>query len=368
VAPPLDASSTYLLDDEAYALRASGRSDEATIYTREGNPTLRRVEAHLAALDGAPGALLFASGQAALHAMLLATVRRGERVVAARSSYGGTISLLRALAPSLDFGLDEADLADPDAARATLSSTARLVICESISNPMLEVADLGLLAELARTAGALFAVDATFASPIAQRPLEHGAGVVVHSATKYLGGHSDLVGGVLCGSAELLREAWKWRALAGGCMDPRAAQLLERGLKTLHLRVARQSATASAVARFLAEREDVSAVHHPSLVDHSTHALAAKMLDHPGGVVSFVLPGGDAAALALVRRLRVFTEASSLGGVESLASLPANMSHADLSREERAAAGIAPGLVRLSIGVEDEADLVADLRQALDGA
>ncbi len=364
---PLVRSVTFRLDDEAYALRAAGRSREARIYARETSPSVESLERRLAALEGAPRALAFASGMAALHALVLALLERGDHAVVSRDVYGGTAALVRELAPRL--GVDvTAARPTADDVRAALRPTTRAVFCESISNPTLEVADVPALAAVARAAGARLVVDATFATPILQRPLELGADAVMHSATKFLGGHGDVVAGVVCGGEELVERCWTWRTRAGACLDPEAAWLVERSLATLALRVRAQSDGAAAVAAFLARHPRVERVHHPSLDTHPTAAVARRVLAGGGGMVSFVARGGDAAALALVRRLRLFQEAASLGGVESLASLPHNMSHVGLDERERAERGIAPGLVRLSIGLEDPRDLVDDLRSALDAA
>ena len=365
LAGPIVRGTAFLLDDEAYALRAAGRSTEAWIYGREKSPTVEDVERRLAALDGAERALVFGSGLAAMHALLMARLARGDRLLAARQLYGGTLGLLRELLPRMDVGLDLFDVTRPDEAAAALTERTALVFCESVSNPTLEVADVRALARLAHEHGALLAIDATFATPIAQRPLELGADLVHHSASKYLGGHDDLLAGVVCGSAEALAPVQAWRTRTGATLDPEAAFLLDRGLKTLHLRMAAHTAGAGAVAERLAAHPRVHRVLYPGRPDHPTHATAAEQLELAGGMVAFVVAGGDAAALRVARALELFVEAGTLGGVESLVSVPAAMSHVSLSPEERLAAGIEPGLVRLSVGIEDPADLIADLESAL---
>jgi len=365
--PPIVRSSIFVCDDATYAERAAGRGDRARCYTRENNPTLEAVEERLARLEGAERALAFASGQAALHALLMAALERGQRVVVFRQIYGGTIDLLKRLCPKLDVELALVEVNDLEALARHCDGRLRLVVCESLSNPLTAVADLPRVAELlrARAPNALLAVDATLASPVAQTPLALGADVLWHSATKYLGGHSDLIGGVVAGRVPFLHEVWSWRTKAGGCMDPDPAYLMDRGLRTLALRVAAHSANALSVARFLEGHARVERVHYCGLASHPQHALARALLRYTGGLLSFVVRGGDGAALALIRRLELFSEAASLGGVESLASRPRDLSQVALSEGERAAAGLAPGLVRLSVGIEDAADLVADLAQAL---
>lgn len=366
---PIVRSSIFQLDDAIYAERAAGHPERTHVYTRETNPTLEAVEARLAALEGAQRALVFASGMAALHAVLMATLERGDEVLVFRQIYGGTIELCRELLPRLGVALALVDVNDWRALEREAGPRTRLVLCESISNPLTAVADLPRLAALLRERAprAAIAVDATLASPIAQRPLEHGAAVVWHSATKVLAGHSDLIGGVVAGNGELMDRVWKWRYHAGGCMDPEAAFLLDRGLKTLGLRVRAHSENALAVARFLAGHPEVAQVNYCGLESHPHHALARSLLAHTGGLLSFVVKRGDEAALALLRRLTLFAEAASLGSVESLANRPRDLSHAALSEEERAKAGIAPGLVRVSVGIEDPDDLIADLGGALAG-
>jgi cystathionine gamma-lyase len=368
--PPIVRSTTFQLDDAAYALRAAGRSGEARIYARETSPTLEAVERRLAALEGADGALCFASGTAAMHALLLAALEQGDHVVASAELYGGTRVLLTRLLPRLGASFTAVDQGDARATERAFTARTKLVLTESIANPTIAVADVPLLAELAHAHGALLAVDATFASPVVQQPLALGADVVHHSATKYLAGHTDVTAGVLAfrGQPALARAAWSWRTGAGGCADPEAAFLLDRGLRTLHLRMRAHSENAARVAAFLAGRPEVLCVNHPSLPQHPSHAVGERVLRLPSGMLSFVLGGGDAAALRFARALELIVEAASLGGVESLVSLPFNMSHSHFNAAERAAMGVPPGMVRLSVGIEDPDDLVADVAQALDRA
>jgi cystathionine beta-lyase/cystathionine gamma-synthase len=365
--PPIVRSSIFCLDDQVYAERAAGHADRVLCYTRENNPTVAAAEAHLAALEGAERALLFASGQAALHAILMASLERGQRVVVFRQIYGGTLELAKLLLPRLEVELVAIDVNDLAALARVADERLALVLCESLSNPLTCVADLPRIAELltARAPRARLAVDATLASPLGQRPLEWGAHFVFHSATKYLGGHSDLIGGAVAGSEEALREIWRWRTKAGGCMDPDPAYLLERGLRTLALRWTAQSENALHLARWLEGHPRVRRVHYCGLSSHPHHELARRLLHQSGGLFSFVVDGGDEAALAVIRRLELFVEAASLGGVESLASRPRDLSQVGLSAEERARAGLEPGLVRLSVGIEDRNDLEHDLRRAL---
>jgi cystathionine beta-lyase/cystathionine gamma-synthase len=366
VVAPLVQSTTFLLDDASYGHMLEGRVDQALIYTRLGNPTLDVVQERLASLEGTEHALVFASGMAAIHAALLSCLPRGGAILAHRELYGSTWDLMaNQLAP---YGI-RTQLVDLDDAKARAAALAQhkpqVVYCESVSNPTLHVADLPAIAKDAHAAGAKLLVDATFASPALQRPAELGADLVLHSATKYLGGHSDLTAGVVAGSRAELKPIYRWLQLAGGCLDPHAAALLERGLKTLPLRMQAHCANACGLALHLAGHARVAQVLHPSLAAHPSHATARKLLPGSGGMLSFVVQGGDAAALRFVRALELALEASSLGGVETLVSLPFNTSHARFTPEQRTAARIPPGFVRVSVGVEDLADLVADFDQAL---
>jgi cystathionine beta-lyase/cystathionine gamma-synthase len=367
IVAPISQSATFLLDDEAYAHMLGGRVEQALIYSRIRNPTLDVVQRRLAALDGAESCLVFASGMAAIHSVAMSLVKPGERIVAHRELYGSSWDLFVNFLAPLGIATVLADLDDEKDRRRALAGGAAMVYCESVSNPTMNVADVPAIARAAHAAGAKLVVDATFATPILQRPLDLGADVVVHSATKYLGGHSDLVGGAACGSAEILRGAFRWLQLGGGCMDPHAAFLLDRGIKTLPLRMRAHVENAGRLAGWLSEHPSVSAVLYPGLPSHRSHALAKTLLAAPGGMLSFVVRGGDAAALRFVRRLQLALEASSLGGVETLVSLPFNTSHVRMSEPERSAAGIPPGLVRVSVGIEDVSDLIADFARALEG-
>ncbi|RMH01996.1 MAG: aminotransferase class I/II-fold pyridoxal phosphate-dependent enzyme [Planctomycetota bacterium] len=367
VVTPIHQSSTFLLDDDAYAAIAAGRGREGLIYTRYANPSQRAVQARIAALEGAEDALVFSSGLAAIAATLAALTEPGGHVLAARELYGGTLGLLRDQLPRWGRSAGFADLRDPAAAAAAIRPETAVLYVETISNPTLRVADLPALAAFARRHGLLLVVDNTFATPLGVRPLEHGADLVLHSASKYLNGHSDLIAGAVAGRRELIDRIWLQLKALGGCLDPHACFLLERGLKTLAVRLRAHAASAQAVAEALAEHPAVTRVLYPGLRSHPDHVLARKLLACFGGMVSFVVDGGDEAALRLCRRLRLAKEATSLGGVETLVSLPFNTSHVALSAEERAAAGIPPGMVRLSVGIEDPPDLIADLVAALAG-
>jgi cystathionine beta-lyase/cystathionine gamma-synthase len=369
VVAPVVNSTTFLLDDAAYARMTDGRTEEALIYTRIRNPSLDVVQDRIALLEGAERAIVFASGMAAIHAVLMSRVKSGSKIVAHTELYGSTWDLLHNYLRPLGIDTRFVDLSDANAReRAIADAKPDIVYCESISNPTMHVSDVRGIASTAKKHGAITVVDATFATPILQRPLALGADLVVHSATKYLGGHSDLIGGVACGSKALMKPVFRWMQLAGGCMDPHPAFLLDRGLKTLPLRMRAHCVNAAEIAERLAKHPRVADVLYPGLAKHRSHAVAREQLASEvgfGGMLSFVVKGGDAAALRCIRALELALEASSLGGVETLVSLPFNTSHARLSAAERGAAGIPPGLVRVSIGIEDVEDLWQDFEQAL---
>lgn len=365
VGTPIYQTTTFRLDDATCQAMAEGRVRPHLIYTRYGNPSQWAVQEKVAALEGAESALVCASGMGAIAAGLLAVLAPGQRVLASRELYGGTYRLLSQELPSFGHPVDFADLTDPAAVAEALRPGTGALYLETLTNPLLNLADLEVCAALARRHGLRLVVDATFTTPLGLKPLALGADVVVHSASKYLNGHSDLIAGVAAGSREIMDRAWSRMLSLGSCLDPHACFLLERGLKTLPLRLRAQEAGALQVARWLESRPEVARVLHPGLDSHPQRGLAKRLLTWTGAMVTFDLKEGDAAAEAFCRRLRLVKYATSLGGVESLASLPYNTSHASFSETQRQAMGIRPGCVRLSVGIEDPEDLLADLAQAL---
>jgi cystathionine beta-lyase/cystathionine gamma-synthase len=334
-------------------------------YTRySNNPTLEAVARRVAALEGTEAALVAGSGLAAMAMTLLSLVRAGDHIVASRDLYGGTLTLLTDELPRL--GIQTTFVAEDPA--SALRPETRAVVVEVPSNPLVRVPDLPAIARAARAAGAAVVVDATFASPINLRAAEHGASAVIHSATKYLGGHSDLMAGTVAGSAELIDGVRRTLRSFGPVLDPGAAARLERGIKTLAVRIARHNENAATLADWLAGHPAVASVTYPGRRDHPDHDVAARLLRGAGGMLGFVVRGGDEAALRALRALRVLKVAPSLGSVESLVSMPRYTSHAALSEAERLERGIAPGYVRVSVGVEDVADLQEDLDRALANA
>jgi cystathionine beta-lyase/cystathionine gamma-synthase len=362
---PVFQSVTYELGADEYAdIEATGGAN-TWWYTRLGNPTIAAVAAKIAALEVAETALLFSSGMAAIATTLLALVPAGGRVIAARDLYGDVYTLLARELPRHGRSAAFVPIDDLDGWRSELARGADVLYVETMSNPMLRVADLRALASLAHDAGALAVADATFTPPSLLRTLEQGFDVVAHSATKFLNGHSDLVAGTVAGSAAVLDPVRRQAEILGGCLDPAAAAMLDRGLRTLVVRTERQCRSALALARWLRERPEVEHVAHPHLDDHPDSSLARTLLPGGAAIVSFRVRGGNGRALALLDALRVIRQATSLGGVETLASAPHNTSHLRLTDAERAAAGILPGTIRMSVGLEDLDDLRADLEAAL---
>lgn len=340
--------------------------DRELVYTRYGNnPSQVALQERLAVLEGAEAALVLASGMAALTTAILTVCGSGEHVVAARSLYGGTHRLLDVELPRLGIAVSYADGFEIERWRGAVRPETRLLLWEAVSNPLLRVPDTPSLARLARESGCVSLVDATFATPVNLRPIEHGVDLVMHSATKYLGGHSDLIGGVLAGPARLIGEAGGRLQSLGAALDPHAAFLVERGVKTLALRMARHNENGRRVAEFLAAHGRVARVHYPTLSDHPDHEVAERLLAGAGGVVSFVPEASFEEASRLAAGLRWIRLAPSLGGVESLVSLPAQTSHRGLSPGERAAMGIPEPMIRLALGIEAAEDLVDDLDRAL---
>lgn len=355
--PPLVSSATFFNAPEP---------EGEVLYGRYANTAAhKRVGARLAALEGAEAGLVCGSGMAAITLAILTFAGAGDHLVAADTLYGGTRALLTRELPRLGI---ETTFVDPAGDwEGAVRPETRLLYLEVPVNPTLRVPDPRPIARIGRGHGVPLIADATFATPMNLRPLEHGVDLVIHSATKYLGGHSDLVAGVLAGGQDAIEQARTRLKSFGPNLDPHAIWLLERGLKTLALRVERQNTSAQALAEWLARHPEVSTVHYPGLASHPDHATAREIMDGFGGMVAFVVRGGDPAAVRVMNRLRLFAVAPSLGGVESLASMPRYTSHADMTAAARHAAGIADGLIRLSVGIEDQADLQEDLAHALAG-
>ncbi len=373
VATPIHPTVGYLYDsiDDLDAIFATTR--EGYVYPRYGSPTVAAFESALAELEGGEAAHAFASGMGAILAALLAAgVRAGTTVVAAPDLYGATYTLLNRLFTELGATVRFVDVTDLSAVEGALAETRpAALVAETISNPLLKVADLPTLADLAHRHGAQLLVDNTFASPYLCNPLVHGADFVIHSATKFIGGHGDVMAGVVVTSAENRRGLYELNKLVGGVLGPFEAWLALRGLKTLPLRVRQQCANATRIAKWLAEHPKIAGVNYPGLPTHPQHKLARRLFGGQGfgGVLSFEIAGADRATVfRFMEALELCLPATTLGDIYTLVLHPATSSHRSLSAEERARVGIGEGLVRLSAGVEDAADLIADLEQALASA
>ena len=364
MATPVFQSSTYELDADTYADIARTGGAESWWYSRLSNPTVDAVAAKVAVLEGAEAGQAFASGMAAITSTVFAAVPPGGRVVAPRELYGETFTLFSQFLPGTGRTVTFVDIEDLEGWRRELPG-ANAAYVETLSNPMLRIADLPAIAGFAHDAGATAIVDSTFATPVNVRPIEHGFDLVVHSATKYLNGHSDLMAGVVVGSRPLIAQIAALAKTFGGCLQPTAAATLDRSLKTLVVRIHRHNENGLAIACWLDGHPEVEASIYPMLDSHPDHELAGRLLAGGGGVVSFIVGGGDERAGAVMNELRLITQATSLGGVESLVSAPYNTSHRQLTVDERSALGIRPGTLRLSVGIEDAADLIDDLDQAL---
>jgi cystathionine beta-lyase/cystathionine gamma-synthase len=360
VNPPIYLSSTFR--------QSAPDVNQGYVYSRSGNPTRAVLEAALASLESGRTGLAFSSGLGAL-ATLLEAFPTGSRIVAVDDLYGGTWRLFEHHRRQFGLKIDYVDMRDLERVRAALTEKVDLVYLETPTNPLLRLVDLKAVARLAKDAKAPVAVDNTFATPALQRPIELGADIVLHSTTKYLGGHSDIVGGalVLRTRKDGQRFAWLQNAV-GAVPSPFDCFLVLRGIHTLGVRMRAHGASARAVAEVLEGHKKVRTVHYPGLASHPQHSLARRQMDGYGGIVSVDLVGGTRPVLRFLRRLKIFTLAESLGGVESLVDHPATMTHASVPKAEREAHGVTDGLVRLSCGIEDPADLADDVRSALRGA
>ena len=362
---PIAQTSTFVFESSAEMRRYLEGGSGLHLYTRYENPTLGALEEALAALEGGEDALVLGSGMAASTTALLALLKPGDEILASASLYGGTTKLVRHWLARLGFGFRILPAKDLVRIDMLASDKSKLVVFETPTNPSVEVVDISAVARAAHVRGMLVMIDSTFATPVLQQPLALGADLVMHSLTKALSGHSDIIGGALVGSKPIIAKARDAIKVLGGCMDPHAAFLALRGLKTVHLRVPRMCENALALAKHLEAHPKVSRVIYPGLTSHSSYAVAARQMSAPGGMLSFVLPGGLPAAERFYDGLSLMARAASLGGVETLVSLPLHTSHAGFTPAELAEAGVDPGSVRISLGVEDAEDLIADADAAL---
>lgn len=363
--PPIHYSATFAAADAADFADMATRERHPRFYTRYGNPLHERVAALVARIEGAGTGLCFASGMGAISALMLSLLQAGDHVVAQRSHYLGTAKHLGELLPRLGIEATLVDQTDSAAFAAALRPNTRLVHIETPANPTLALTDIAAVAAAARARGIPVSVDNTFASPVNQNPIALGADLVVHSATKYLGGHHDLTAGVIVGGEALCARIWRTAIALGATLSPMDAWLLLRGLRTLGVRVRRQNETALEVAGFLEAHPAVERVHYPLLASHPQHELASRQMRGGGALIAVAVRGDYARTARFVASLGLFAQAVSLGGVESLAAHAAAMWAGAMDDDDLRAAGIAPNLVRLSIGLESAADLCTDLERAL---
>ena len=358
VVAPIYAVSTYKQD-------GVGGLRNGYEYSRAGNPTRAALEAALASLENGAEGVAFSSGLSAVDAAIRATCRPGDHVLLPNDAYGGTFRLFSRIAAQWGVELSAVDMSDLESARGAVRDNTRLIWCETPTNPLLNVADIAAISELARGAGARFCVDNTFATPYLQNPLDLGADIVMHSTTKYMGGHSDVIGGALIVNDAELAETIRFLQFAVGAVPgPFDAFLVSRGIRTLGVRMDRHCDNAERVAEMLSEHSAVAEVFYPGLASHPGHALAQKQMRRPGGMISFRVNKGEAFAAEVCSRTQVFTLAESLGGVESLIEHPAQMTHASVRGTELE---VPADLVRLSVGIESAEDLIRDLEAALEG-
>jgi cystathionine gamma-synthase len=362
MAQPIYQTSTFQVSDSDQQLRTTG-SD--MYYTRYGNPTHTAVEQAIAELEGTDTALLFSSGMTAISTSILALVKSGDHIVAQRDLYGGVTKFLSNWASRFGIETTFVDTTDYDQHARAIRPNTKLLYLESPTNPTLRVVDLHRASAIAREHGLITLIDSTFATPINTRPAEFGIDLVLHSGTKYLGGHTDLICGVAAGRRDLIDKIRETRTTLGGVMDPHAAFLLLRGMKTLAVRVERQNQSALRIAEFLTRHSQVRSVNYPFLQGHPQRALAMEQMKGGGGLLSFEVEGSGEDARKVSESLQLFTLAPSLGGVEALVSIPVLTSHLMISAEHREKMGINEQLVRLSVGIENTDDLIADLNQAL---
>ena len=361
---PIFQSSTYYLTDERYAGWAAG-AQHTLLYSRLSSVNSAAVVEKICALEGAEDGELFASGMAAISTTLMGLLSQGDHIVASSDVYGGTYGLMTEELPRFGISTTMADMQDPSSYEAAIQENTKMLYIETITNPVLKICDIEKMAEIAKRHELLLVIDNTFASPWGCKPLEMGADLVIHSTTKYLGGHSDIIGGAVVGSKELIAEMFIKKVHFGGSPDPHNCYLLERGIRTLAVRMPMHCSNAAEIAKRLEAHPMVDKTIHPSLESHPDFELAKRIIPDGTGMIAFIVKGGDAAALKFMRGLNMIFEATSLGGVESLVECPFNSSHMFIPEDVRVAAGLGPGFVRMSIGIEDVEDVWNDISSGL---
>ncbi|MBE0432217.1 methylmalonyl-CoA epimerase [candidate division WOR-3 bacterium] len=366
LAPPIYQTSTFAFRDADHGARLFKGEEAGHIYTRISNPTIELLAAKIALLESAEAGLIFASGLASIFNVVVATVRAGENVVSDDTIYGGTYTLFRNVLPRLGIEVIFVDATDPERFAGAINERTKLAFIETPANPTLKIIDIAARAEQTRSRGVPLCVDNTFATPCLQRPIEHGADIVVHSATKYFGGHGDIIGGVAVGRKDFIQGLWKYAKDVGASISPFNAWLILRGLKTLAVRMERHCANARKIADYLDRHEKVEKVYYPGLESHPGHDIACHQMRDFGGMIGFDVKGGKEAGKLMMNSVKLCTLAVSLGDVDTLIEHPGSMTHSGYSEKELLECGIKPGFVRLSAGLEHVDDIIADLNQALD--
>ena len=361
---PIFQSSTYKLTDERYAGWAAG-AQHTLLYGRLSSVNSDAVAQKLIALEDGEDAEVFASGMAAISTTLLAFLSAGDHIVASPDVYGGTYGLLTEELPRFGIEVTMADMRDPASYEAAIQPNTKIIYIETLTNPVLKVCDIPVMVDIAQRHNIMCIIDNTFASPWACQPLSMGVDLVIHSTTKYLGGHSDIIGGAVVGGKDHISQIFARKIHFGGSPDPHNCYLLERGMRTLHVRMPLLSANAMEISKRLEAHPLIEKVNYPGLESHDDYEVAQRVMPRGSGMVAFVVKGGDSAALKFMRGLDIIYEATSLGGVESLIECPFNSSHMMIPEEVRHAAGLVPGFVRMSIGIEDLEDLWNDITTAL---
>jgi cystathionine gamma-synthase len=363
---PVVHSVSFGYDDVDKWLRVALGQETGHIYGRNTNPTVHAFEEKVRILEGAKAATSAATGMGIISSVLFTFLSPGDRVVSVKDTYGGTNLIFTEFLPRFQIDVVLCDTTDHGAIEAEIGKGCKVLYLESPTNPTVKIMDLSRLAQAGHQAGAIVIVDNTFATPINQNPLQLGADLVLHSATKFLGGHADALGGVVCGSTALVEQVFHFREINGATLHPMAAYLLLRGMKTLHLRIRQQNESALKIAKFLQNHPSIDSVFYPGLESHENHSIARRQMSGYGGILSFILKGNDFDSVRkFLPRLRIAHAAANLGAVETIVGPPATTSHVECTREEREAMGIPESLIRYSVGIEDPEDLIADLDQAL---
>jgi cystathionine beta-lyase/cystathionine gamma-synthase len=362
---PIFTTSTYKLTDERYRKWMETGGQHTLLYSRYSSVNSEAVAAKVAALEGAEDGEAFGSGMAAISSTLLSLLSKGDHVVTSADIYGGTYGLMTSDLPRYGIEVTMADIRDPASFEAAINENTKVLYVETITNPVLKVCDLEEMASIAKKHGLVSIVDNTFATPWACRPIPMGFDLVIHSGTKFLNGHTDLTAGIVVGKEDLIRGVFQAKARFGGAADPHMCYLLERGMRTLHARMPIHASNSSEIARRLEEHPAITSVNHTSLPSFADYEVAKRIAPKGTGMLSFAVKGGDENALRFIRALEIVFEATSLGGIESLVECPFNTSHSFVPEEVRLEAGIVPGFVRMSVGIEDVEDLWSDIDQAL---